>query len=172
MLGTWPSEELLAYYLIQEHERLIKKGASVIELGAGQSGLAGFALSAIRDDLSLIEITDGNTQCVKCKILIILSILTFSPENSSRKQQDKFEIAQYLSFRVNLVLDSDGKTDTRLHSYIRLVRITSFFTLITVSSSSIIIPILYKPWPISLTQALSYISWPRNADRHRRIFLI
>ena len=72
MLGTWPSEELLAYYLIQEHERLIKKGASVIELGAGQSGLAGFALSAIRDDLSLIEITDGNTQCVKCKILIIL----------------------------------------------------------------------------------------------------
>ncbi len=51
-VGTWPSEELLAFYLIQENQTLIKNGGSLIELGAGQSGLAGFALSAIRDDLS------------------------------------------------------------------------------------------------------------------------
>ena len=66
-VGTWPSEELLAYYLIQEHKTLINNGSSIIELGAGQSGLAGFALGTIRDDLSLVEITDGNSQCVKSK---------------------------------------------------------------------------------------------------------
>jgi hypothetical protein len=66
-IGTWPSEELLAFYLIQENKTLIHKGASLLELGAGQSGLAGFTLAAIRDDLSIVDITDGNTQCVKCK---------------------------------------------------------------------------------------------------------
>jgi hypothetical protein len=42
----------MAFYLIQENQTLIKNGSSLIELGAGQSGLAGFALSAIRNDLS------------------------------------------------------------------------------------------------------------------------
>jgi hypothetical protein len=51
IIGTWPSEELLAFYLVQENKTLIKNGASIIELGAGQSGLAGFAIGAIRDDL-------------------------------------------------------------------------------------------------------------------------
>jgi hypothetical protein len=59
----------LAFYLVQENKTLIKNGDSIIELGAGQSGLAGFSIGAIRDDLSIIEITDGNSQCVKCKQL-------------------------------------------------------------------------------------------------------
>jgi hypothetical protein len=51
----------MAFYLIQQNQTLIKDGASIIELGGGQSGLAGFALGALREDLSIIEITDGNS---------------------------------------------------------------------------------------------------------------
>jgi hypothetical protein len=46
---TWPSEELLAYYVIENLESLVlnnERKFSICELGSGMSGLAGFALAA------------------------------------------------------------------------------------------------------------------------------
>ena len=69
----WPSEDILAYYAIKkalidddlnETEQL-----RILELGAGKTGLIGFALAAIcksRGKSNLISvITDGNNKCVE-----------------------------------------------------------------------------------------------------------
>jgi hypothetical protein len=44
----WPSEEILAYYILTNQELLPKilDSKRVIELGAGQSGLIGFIIAA------------------------------------------------------------------------------------------------------------------------------
>lgn len=72
----WPSEEILAFYLVQRDARATEKvsqGAQrrrVIELGAGKSGLVGLAsaCSLSRIDPALeyeVVITDGNERCVE-----------------------------------------------------------------------------------------------------------
>ena len=47
---TWPSEELLAFYLLENSEilkslKVSDQKISVCELGAGMSGLAGFSVA-------------------------------------------------------------------------------------------------------------------------------
>jgi hypothetical protein len=47
---TWPSEELLAFYMLENPEilkslRVSDRKLSVCELGAGMSGLAGFSVA-------------------------------------------------------------------------------------------------------------------------------
>ena len=66
----WPSEDILAYYAIQKGLALeMQTPLRVLELGAGKSGLIGFAFAAIAkhngfDGLEVI-VTDGNTKCVE-----------------------------------------------------------------------------------------------------------
>ena len=62
---TWPSEEVLAYYLSKKDD---VKSKSIIELGAGQSGLAGLVYAQRYLD-SEIVITDGNKDCVTSKYI-------------------------------------------------------------------------------------------------------
>ena len=69
----WPSEDILAYYAIKK--ALINDDLNqaeqlrILELGAGKTGLIGFALAAIaksRGKSNLISvITDGNNKCVE-----------------------------------------------------------------------------------------------------------
>ena len=73
----WPSEDILAYYSIQKGliSNAIKAHDSdknklrVIELGAGKTGLVGFAFSAIANDQGFenleVIVSDGNTKCVE-----------------------------------------------------------------------------------------------------------
>ena len=61
---VWPSEEFLAVWCLVEDERW--KDKSVLELGAGKSGLAGLAISSLNTAKSVI-ITDGNEECVQNK---------------------------------------------------------------------------------------------------------
>ena len=62
----WPSEEILAYYLMQEEG--IELGPRIMELGAGKSGLVGLAVASLFKHRQVenyeIVITDGNSQCV------------------------------------------------------------------------------------------------------------
>eukprot|EP01135_Chromosphaera_perkinsii_P003126 Nk52_evm15s236 gene=Nk52_evmTU15s236 len=53
----WPSEEILAFFLVKNRKSF--EGSSVLELGAGMSGLAGLAL-AKSCKLNAMVITDGN----------------------------------------------------------------------------------------------------------------
>jgi hypothetical protein len=61
---TWPSEELLAHYIIENLEALVlnnKRKFSIYELGARISGLAGFVLVAkYPERIERVEISDGN----------------------------------------------------------------------------------------------------------------
>ena len=63
---TWPSEELLAFYLLENPEilkslKVLDQKLSICELGAGMSGLAGFSVAyKYKDDISKVNISDGN----------------------------------------------------------------------------------------------------------------
>ena len=68
----WPSEEILAYYLVQRIQGvddISRLPRRVIELGAGKSGLVGLVSASILkakgvQDCEVI-ITDGNEKCVE-----------------------------------------------------------------------------------------------------------
>lgn len=69
----WPSEEVLAYYLVQRENEAQSSQEScgqlrVMELGAGKSGLVGLVKAALLRDRGAadfeIVITDGNDRCV------------------------------------------------------------------------------------------------------------
>jgi len=65
-IKLWPAEEIMAYYI--SHNLDLFKGKTVIELGAGYSGLASLVLAAylIRDgSTSNIAITDGLDICAE-----------------------------------------------------------------------------------------------------------
>jgi len=61
-VNIWPSEEILAIYLILNKNRLENK--KIIELGAGFSGLAAL-ITAKTIPSAYFTITDGNTKCVE-----------------------------------------------------------------------------------------------------------
>jgi predicted nicotinamide N-methyase len=62
-MREWPSEQILALY-IGENPELLSGATSLIELGAGKSGLSGF-LAAKLFPQAQVGITDGNQQCVE-----------------------------------------------------------------------------------------------------------
>ena len=57
----WPSEEVLAYYLLKYKDQL--NGKAVCELGAGMTGLAGIFLASLANPAKVL-LTDGNKDCV------------------------------------------------------------------------------------------------------------
>lgn len=57
----WPSEEVLAYYVLKHKDQFKKK--TVCELGAGMTGLAGIFLACFGNPSKLL-LTDGNEDCV------------------------------------------------------------------------------------------------------------
>ncbi len=62
-IRVWPSEEIFTLYLTLQSnlKDQIMAQSSVIEFGAGKSGLVGFSLA--KQGLEVL-ITDGNDQCV------------------------------------------------------------------------------------------------------------
>jgi len=80
-VGSWPCEEVFAAF-IQEHLWLFREAKSVLELGAGCSGLAAFVLASQLEG-GKIKVTDGNQLCVESKT--ILSVRT--PETLGTKQR-------------------------------------------------------------------------------------
>ena len=67
----WPSEEVLAYYLVQRSSQTAEQSVvrKVIELGAGKSGLIGLVSAALmhrrQEGACEVVITDGNDRCVQ-----------------------------------------------------------------------------------------------------------
>lgn len=59
---VWPSEEALAYYILNNLE--IFKSKSVLELGAGMSALAGLMVAKY-GQAKLVNLTDGNDLAVE-----------------------------------------------------------------------------------------------------------
>ena len=63
---TWPCEELLAFYLLENPEilhslKVSDQKLSICELGAGMSGLAGFSVALkYKEDIYEALISDGN----------------------------------------------------------------------------------------------------------------
>uniref|UniRef100_A0A183DKJ0 Calmodulin-lysine N-methyltransferase n=1 Tax=Gongylonema pulchrum TaxID=637853 RepID=A0A183DKJ0_9BILA len=66
-IRIWPSEEYLAYYLLQN--QAIVRDKSVLELGAGMVGLSG--LTSARLGAHEVVLTDGNEKSVKNAQLIV-----------------------------------------------------------------------------------------------------
>ena len=71
----WPSEEVLAYYLVQREKQRVNEqsdpvaGQRIIELGAGKSGLVGLVRACQLKNQGATDyevvITDGNETCVE-----------------------------------------------------------------------------------------------------------
>ena len=70
----WPSEEILAYYMVQRIKTDLHSSQNhedpyrIIELGAGKSGLVGLTAACIMKKLGRnyeVVITDGNELCVQ-----------------------------------------------------------------------------------------------------------
>lgn len=70
----WPSEEILAYYLVQraasrQSDSEDRLPVRVLELGAGKSGLVGLVSAFILKQHGVpnpeVVITDGNEKCVE-----------------------------------------------------------------------------------------------------------
>lgn len=59
---VWPSEESLAYYILQNLQKF--KGKTVLELGGGMSALAGL-MAAKYGDCNYVKLTDGNNLAVE-----------------------------------------------------------------------------------------------------------
>src|SRR3990167_477038 len=62
-IRIWPSEEVLGYFML-ENSPLIKNSKTVIELGAGMSGIGAMCVALINPSCN-VWITDGNTNCVR-----------------------------------------------------------------------------------------------------------
>lgn len=61
-MRVWPSEEILTAYLLDSPLLPEILAGSVIELGAGKSGLIAFTLAKL--NCPKVVVSDGNAQCV------------------------------------------------------------------------------------------------------------
>lgn len=60
----WPSEEILAYYLMKHQDSFHLRGKQICELGAGMTGLAGLQIGRNIDGVNVL-LTDGNKMSVE-----------------------------------------------------------------------------------------------------------
>ncbi|KRX09675.1 hypothetical protein PPERSA_02547 [Pseudocohnilembus persalinus] len=100
----WPAEEVLAYFCLKKIKQF--KNQSIIELGAGYSGLAGILLAKFllenqqQTNLNL-KITDGNSVCAKHlqKNIEINFQLIWDVNYTSNEKYNRIIIADCLFFK-------------------------------------------------------------------------
>lgn len=97
-IRIWLSEECLAYYLLQTAKQLREK--SVLELGAGMTGLAGLCCAYYANH---VTITDGNRRSVNNVSAIIARNQLTNCESTSFRWED----SELLLEKFDLIIAAD-----------------------------------------------------------------
>ena len=113
-LCIWPSEEVMAYYCLQNRE--LFKSLSICELGAGMTGLAGVFLAQTSLP-SEVFVTDGNSKAVVNLELIMKhnQLKSASAEKVVWKGMDLCAIYAHLRERFDVILCADCLFFSEVH---------------------------------------------------------
>lgn len=131
----WPSEEVLASYLLNHKDQFC--GKAVCELGAGMTGLAGIFLASFGNP-SKVLLTDGNSDCVEnMKSIIYQNKPLFGSIDVSSERLLWVENSDlsYLDSQFDLIISADCLFFTESHSGLLYV----IETLLKDNGSAIII---------------------------------